>query len=135
MSRSEVRETILRVPRIGGRTIHTRRRRPAASPGIAAIQYSWFRVNSYPSALSLGMMALGRNHATNASVRQNVVIHRVRHASDLSQVCSFSGSQDSSHSPLRVRAGTVLIGGSFRVQGRRQASAHGFVVIGSWWIA
>jgi hypothetical protein len=55
------------------------------------------------------MIALGRNQATKAKVRQKVVIHRVRQARDLSQVCSFSGSQDSSHSPLRAGAGAVLI--------------------------
>ena len=37
-SSREVSETILRVPRIGGRIIHTRRRSPPARPGMAAIQ-------------------------------------------------------------------------------------------------
>ena len=35
-----VSETILRVPMMGGSTIHTSRKRPADRPGIAAIQYS-----------------------------------------------------------------------------------------------
>ena len=48
------------------------------------------------------MIALGRNHAMNARVRQKVVIHRVFQASLESQVASFSGSQASSHSPLRA---------------------------------
>src|SRR6478609_6088759 len=55
------------------------------------------------------MIALGRNHATNARVRQNVVIQSVRQARDWSQVFSFSGSQDSSHSPVRAGAWDVLI--------------------------
>src|SRR3954447_20387927 len=55
------------------------------------------------------MIALGRNHATNARVRQNVVIHKVRQASLWSQVSSFSGSQDSSHSPRRGACVAVMI--------------------------
>src|SRR6478752_9799633 len=58
------------------------------------------------------MIALGRNHATNARVRQKVVIQRVRQASELSHVFSFSGSQESSHSPLRAGAWDVLMVGS-----------------------
>ncbi len=38
MSSSVVRDTILRVPMIGGSTIQMRRMSPAASPGMAAIQ-------------------------------------------------------------------------------------------------
>ena len=53
---------------------------------------------------------------------------RVRQARDLSQVFSFSGSQDSSHSPQRAGAGAVLtavslllgrVAGGARGHGRR----------------
>ena len=46
-------------------------------------------------------MALARNHEAKQRIRVNVVIQRVVHARPLSQVSSFSGSQASSHSPLR----------------------------------
>ena len=46
MSSKVVSETIFRVPMMGGRVIQTRRKRPAARPGMAAIQYSWFFVKS-----------------------------------------------------------------------------------------
>ena len=54
-------------------------------------------------ALSLGMIALGRNHATKHRVRQNVVIHSVRHARRLVPgllVLGVPGLQ-----PLALRAG------------------------------
>ena len=38
MRRTDVSATILRVPTSGGRTIQKMRRKPAASPGMAAIQ-------------------------------------------------------------------------------------------------
>jgi hypothetical protein len=38
MSSRLVSDTILRVPMMGGSTIHTSRNSPAARPGIAAIQ-------------------------------------------------------------------------------------------------
>ena len=46
MSSRVVSVTIFRVPRIGGSTIQTSRRRPPASPGMAASQYSWSLVKS-----------------------------------------------------------------------------------------
>ena len=81
------------------------------------------------------MIALGRNHATNARVRQNVVIHRVRQASDWSQVFSFSGSQDSSHSPLAGpgvrRAHVFSPSGAGWPSGQRVAAAA--AVDSRWW--
>ena len=56
------------------------------------------------------MTALGRYHATKHMVRVNVVIVRVRQASALSQVWSFSGSQDWSHSPPWRELVAVLMG-------------------------
>src|SRR5699024_1075419 len=94
-----VSATILRVPIFGGNTIHRRRRAPPDRPGIAAIQYSWDWVKVYPSPLSFGTIALGRNQATKARVRLTVVTVRVFHARRESHFSGSSGSQDLIQSP------------------------------------
>ena len=100
ISSSVVSVTSLRVPILGGSTIHTRRRMPPERPGMAASQYSCALVNSNPSAFSFGTMALGRNQATKHSVRVKVETVRVFQASFLSHLLSSSGSQATSQSPL-----------------------------------
>ena len=41
---------------------------PEDSPGMAASQYSWPSVRRKPISLSLGAIALGRNHTQKARI-------------------------------------------------------------------
>src|SRR5690625_1124981 len=66
---------------------------------MAAIQYSWDWLKVKPKPLSLGTIALGKNHATKHRVKLTVVIVRVCHASLRSHFFGSSGSQVTSQSP------------------------------------
>ena len=99
-------QTSLRVPRIGGRNIHTSRSDPPARPGMAASQYNWLFDKSKPIELSTGARAETRNHVAKARVRLKVVIHSVFHARPESQVAASSGFQLSSQSPP-LRSGVL----------------------------
>ena len=93
MNSSEGMVTSLRVPMMGGRNVKIRRKNPQASPGIAVNQYSWLFDREKPMSLSRGAIAETRYHVQKPIMRENVEIHRVRHAMPESQFFSSSGSQ------------------------------------------
>ena len=75
---------------------------PPDSPGMAVSQYSCDFVRWNPMALSLGAIALTKNHTQNAMIMENVEMVKVRHAIPESQFSS--GSQFS----MRWWEGLVL---------------------------